>query len=1571
MAPLSPQARPPDSANDGANELPTLAVPGDGRDAPSVPRSGGDTAGPADRGVRWILTGQVADANGRAVAGAHVRAFSVALRGEDPIGEAVTGPDGRYAISGDRARSVRVGVYDDLGQQLAASSARFPAGKVEDVNLVIPVADPSSEYERYLTQLKPVLGGIPLRELSQADAEFLSGDTRIPAAHIGDLAEAARRSAAETPSPSPDLPLLPAEVWYAWQRSGINTNPGTLWQRPTDELIATLQTAADRGVVPPAVADRIEELRPRIRALRMDHLLDRPPVPGGGALRDLLASAPEPLSLPDQRIVAEVLTDRRPPADRLAGDLAQAGLSSTQSAAVARTLRLAELVDGHVPVVAALQPVAGDGTSLRELATLAPENWLDLAYRYQVPATPLADVAAAPGVPPPLMNEAGYAAQMRERVEALHPTATLRARIQDGSVTLPMPGGNLVGPFLAANPDFDVVTTPIDEFLDELPPEADLERSRLGPALRAVRRLQAVASSWDQVAALMDLGLESSSHIAAVEPARLAAGLDGRVHADEACAISARAAAVQDTTAAVVGVLRSASAGIEALPMVEPSGQPLDRYPSLRSLFGSLEGCACGHCRSVLSPAAYLVDLLEFLREGAPAAFSTLLTRRPDLADLELSCENGEREIPAVDLALEILENAVALPLTVLLPPDMDVIAALSADALPDVIADALARTALDVGSGLRAAKEKQELQHEGYTAWTVTDRARRWTLHQTEEALSATAGGLGGPWSGPVPLAGLNLGSVRHDLDQGILPGPLDGRLRALVSADPITRAGMQLLRIETIQPGCSWRVSYLAEVRIIGAVSGGDSGTLTFSTSDGVTIAQKTYSAKAINATMTALANGSAGGMLTALLSEPEAYTVSAGVDLSTSKLTKTVARLVLTYTPATLKVAALTYQSAPDQGDLTASPGNRNLAAYERLREVRFPWTLPLHLPLAETRAMLDRAGCSRLQLLELWLSASAHTSEQVAYELLGASAEDVNLLTDPAAEPEIWAIWGAGPTGGTTRITDASSGEEVSGPPTTVLSRVSLLMQQAGLTHAELLDVLATGFVRAGGAVPAITPLIECRPSKMILEPVNAPLLDRIHRFVRLWRMLGWRPADVDAALAAFTDDGALTPATLIRLSHAIRLQEALGLSVAELTSWWRPPAASPPASPADDRANRVARALGLPVADYQRALALTGVDPFASPAAMLELRDAVDTIRDSGFSVRELHHISRHRLDIHGEADEHLFGDAGLAIALTDAQVAGILAGFLAAMAAVRDQVGVAAPDPSVPLRTGLAALGWYPRLVDEVLDDLQGGLSVPLSADAGTAAGIARAFTAPPGLTGRVAVAGGTLTTYDHLPVSAWDRNDPASLYAALPTTAVPAQRAAFDTAVGALRTASDQRRDRLTRRLRWARLPTLTAETGAIGADAAIPERLAARCRVEAAATGAGSRILVAGWVDPADAMALERGLGPGHAAAIADLRTQSDAGPRPPSRHRLLTEGAITALLSGAGTAADRCRAVLLAVVRQEQMIAGAAQLGQALQLPPEHGHRLAARPVEHARHIAARPGHRAACRRGTVRG
>lgn len=90
---------------------------------------------------------------------------------------------------------------------------------------------------------------------------------------------------------------------------------------------------------------------------------------------------------------------------------------------------------------------------------------------------------------------------------------------------------------------------------------------------------------------------------------------------------------------------------------------------SIEDLFGSQNYCECESCKSVLSPAAYFVDLMRFtekkvlvqksgelevkiLQETHPIH---LKIRRPDLWKLELTCDNTNKRIPYVEIVNEVL----------------------------------------------------------------------------------------------------------------------------------------------------------------------------------------------------------------------------------------------------------------------------------------------------------------------------------------------------------------------------------------------------------------------------------------------------------------------------------------------------------------------------------------------------------------------------------------------------------------------------------------------------------------------------------------------------------------------------------------------------------------------------------------------------------------------------------------------------------------------------------------------------------------------------------------------------
>ncbi|HEX8109188.1 MAG TPA: neuraminidase-like domain-containing protein [Kofleriaceae bacterium] len=178
---------------------------------------------------------------------------------------------------------------------------------------------------------------------------------------------------------------------------------------------------------------------------------------------------------------------------------------------------------------------------------------------------------------------------------------------------------------------------------------------------------------------MLDAGHRGAHSIHAVGPEQFAAQLaPAGVTTDEANAMFARADQVHATSLTLLANFNSAFTGatpaaVAAPRITSPAITALASLPTVQSLFNTADYCACSDCRSVHGPAAYFVDILEFLKsrmapDGTTSARdvvlgrstpTVILGRRPDLKFIQLSCSNTNGVVPYVDLVCEILEDAV------------------------------------------------------------------------------------------------------------------------------------------------------------------------------------------------------------------------------------------------------------------------------------------------------------------------------------------------------------------------------------------------------------------------------------------------------------------------------------------------------------------------------------------------------------------------------------------------------------------------------------------------------------------------------------------------------------------------------------------------------------------------------------------------------------------------------------------------------------------------------------------------------------------------------------------------
>jgi|CXWL01.1.fsa_nt_gi protocatechuate 3,4-dioxygenase beta subunit len=214
--------------------------------------------------------------------------------------------------------------------------------------------------------------------------------------------------------------------------------------------------------------------------------------------------------------------------------------------------------------------------------------------------------------------------------------------------------------------------------LDYLPDSKDLKKINFGTLsgeaqdriladLKAYQRIYTVTNNAIPATQLMQAGFHSASTIALTRIMEFA-GKSG-LPIVEAQIFHAAALELANVTALqwirLYEIARDkATTPVRTIPSAAEFFRPLNGF---QELINNQPWCECVHCQSVLSPAAYFVDLMFYIEQNILLdSFKSnsrhplhLQVRRPDLWDLELTCKNTNEYIPYLDLVNEILESYI------------------------------------------------------------------------------------------------------------------------------------------------------------------------------------------------------------------------------------------------------------------------------------------------------------------------------------------------------------------------------------------------------------------------------------------------------------------------------------------------------------------------------------------------------------------------------------------------------------------------------------------------------------------------------------------------------------------------------------------------------------------------------------------------------------------------------------------------------------------------------------------------------------------------------------------------
>lgn len=327
-------------------------------------------------------------------------------------------------------------------------------------------------------------------------------------------------------------------------------------------------------------------------------------------------------------------------------------------------------------------------------------NLRDVALRYGV--KDLATLVSPDEVPESAAGSTAdekaknYAADLHNKLFTAEPTAVIQRMVQMADV--PIANKNHregVDRFLTNQPDFNIRTTSVYKALkseDAFKGIEEEHRTGVAEQLKILQRVQAISPMPAAIPHLMNAGLTSAFRVAEMPESTFLAAHGTTLGEPAAKQIYTNAINSHIRNEHALMTMRESwrGTGIGIIDGQEPKESRMARMQgmaeavqlNLETLFGSIDYCECDDCQSVYSPAAYFVEILQYLRNNNlgpdprnPASpnpgirtdpkdisntpLEKLFRRRPDLGCLELTCDNTFTVLPYIDLVNEVMESFV------------------------------------------------------------------------------------------------------------------------------------------------------------------------------------------------------------------------------------------------------------------------------------------------------------------------------------------------------------------------------------------------------------------------------------------------------------------------------------------------------------------------------------------------------------------------------------------------------------------------------------------------------------------------------------------------------------------------------------------------------------------------------------------------------------------------------------------------------------------------------------------------------------------------------------------------